>query len=341
MTILELSASPASPASLEALASRADAAGRSAPGRAAQAAALADLPDLCDLRLDALPERPIARASLARQALRFDDPGGFALACESGFFALRIPDALDLAPTDRLCANFFAPRTGDAGDTGNAYRGFRGLVLDDGYQGYFDRPHDQLESLFVSDTGWHAHLPADVGDTGRRMASIADDILRCVLRGVGVAADEMARVTGGAADGAGHHMLGFNHYRPEKAMRGSKFHRDGSWVTLLRSTEPGLVALIDGGLFAIRADSGYLIVNFGRIMEILTEGLAQPVRASIHGVTRTAGEGAGRTSYTMCNYSRIDADVYGYEAGRAMRRQTMREYVAQQAQRSYDDLNAL
>ncbi|GAB7536552.1 2OG-Fe(II) oxygenase family protein [Burkholderia sp. 3C] len=326
---------------LEHLDPQPDAACRSAPDRDAQAAVLGDLPDLCDLRLDALPERPMARASLVQQALRFDDPGGFGLACESGFFLLRIPEGLDLAPTDRLCANFFTPHAGDASDAGNAYRGFRSLVLDDGYQGYFDRPHDQLESLFVSDTGWHAHLPPEVAATGRRMASIADDILRCVLRGIGVSEGEMARVTGGAADGAGHHMLGFNHYRPEKAMRGSKFHRDGSWVTLLRSTEPGLVALIDGELFAIHADPGYLIVNFGRVMEVLTEGLARPVRASIHGVTRTAGEGAGRTSYTMCNYSRIDADVYGYEAGRAVRRQSMREYVAQQAQRSYDDLNAL
>ena len=95
-------------------------------------------------------------------------------------------------------------------------------------------------------------------------------------------------------------MFGFNHFRTSKPIRGSKFHRDSGWVTVLRSTEPGLIAYIDGQLRSINPLPGHLIINFGSSMEVLSEHLSRKVHANVHGVARTE-RASGRT-LLLCRF---------------------------------------
>ena len=133
-------------------------------------------------------------------------------------------------------------------------------------------------------------------------------------------------------------MLGFNHFRADKPKRGCKFHRDSGWVTVLRSTEPGLIAYIDGSLRSILPVPGHFIINFGSSIEVLSENLPQKVHANIHGVARTQRENlADRFSYVMFLDSHLGGDIYRYGSEGAQKVQSVAEFAAQEVSRTYDD----
>jgi hypothetical protein len=299
------------------------------------------LPDLALVRTALLAEYPMATARMVGDELVFDDDGGFKSAMNAGFFLMEIPGDLGLDGTDLLCAEFFKDRDGSATDP---YRGFREVEIPGYGQGYFDRPHDQLESFFVGHENWSSCLPLGVAAAGPEIARVATAVLKSVLREVAIPEPEWARLVGNVCDGGGHRLLGFNHFRPEKPMRGSRFHRDGSWVTVLRSTRPGLVSSVDGKVYAINPRPGYFIINFGSALEILTGDLPTPVKAHIHGVARSGpgnGSQEGRTSYAMCLYSDADANLYRYADGQAIFHQTVLDYFAENAARVYDAADGL
>jgi len=138
-------------------------------------------------------------------------------------------------------------------------------------------------------------------------------------------------------------MLAFNHFRSTKDTRGSKFHRDSGWVTVLRSTEPGLLALIDGELRSVDPVPGYFIVNFGSSLEVLTERLPAPVRANVHGVahTRRAPGTPDRTSYAIFLDSALGGTIHRWEDNTAHPVQSVAEFAEQEVNRTYDDTTDL
>lgn len=147
-----------------------------------------------------------------------------------------------------------------------------------------------------------------------------------------------AQLTGGLSEGGGHQLFAFNHFRSDKPTRGSKFHRDSGWVTVLRSIEPGLLAHIDGELHAVNPEPGYFIVNFGSSLEVLSEDMVQPVRANVHGVARTvrqAGQ-ADRYSYVVFLDSDLSGDIYRWAADGMQKVQSVAEFAVQEVARTYD-----
>jgi len=204
---------------------------------------------------------PIAmvRSRLEGSELVFEECDGFERALREGFFLLRIPHNTNLASGDCFVQHFFKPAV-----TGKLalYTGFKSRKIPGAYQGYFDRDHDQWENFYIERENWRV-LPPEVSELGGVMAGIGIKILRAVLRRLGIPEQEWPLITSGLSEGHGHQMLAFNHFRSDKGTRGSKFHRDSGWVTVLRSTEPGLLAYIDGQLRAINPSTGHFIVNFG------------------------------------------------------------------------------
>ena len=287
----------------------------------------------------AYPSFVMERATMADGALHFAESDGLRRALRAGFFLLEIPPSLDLTPTDALARHFHEAPQGDALDV---YRGFRNVSIQGDYQGYFDRPHDQWENLYLERANWSAHTPEGVAHVGVRLAELGIAVLRNVLTSLGIPARDFARVTAGLTEGGGHQMLGFNHFRADKPTRGCKFHRDSGWVTVLRSTEPGLLALIENELHTIDPVPGYFIINFGSSIEVLTEQLAMPVCASIHGVRRThrvLGVPA-RTSYVMFLDSALDGWIHRYEHGAPVPVQRVLDFATQEVARTYDDDDA-
>ncbi|WP_338635818.1 2OG-Fe(II) oxygenase family protein [Spirobacillus cienkowskii] len=134
-------------------------------------------------------------------------------------------------------------------------------------------------------------------------------------------------------------MLAFNHFRADKDTRGTKFHRDSGWVTVLRSTEPGLVALIDEQLYSINPKEDHFIINFGSSIEVLTQAMKTPVRANIHGVVQTVKkfQETNRTSYVVFLDSNLNGQIFRYESGNPITVQTVKEFAIQEVIRTYDD----
>jgi len=281
------------------------------------------------------PSFAMERADLAGDRLVFDHPQGFTKALSQGFFLIRIPDGVDLTAGDRFARHFFEPRRGDELDL---YRGFRDAVVPGDYQGYFDREHDQWENFYIEMAHWAGVLPAAVSRLGHQMTDLGIAVLRNILAHLGLPERDWATVTSGLSEKRGHQMLAFNHFRSHKPTRGSKFHRDSGWVTILRSDEPGLLGLVEGQLCAINPVPGYFIVNFGSSIEVLTERLPRPVRANVHGVARTqrAPGQADRTSYVVFLDSHLTGSIYRYEGGEPRPVQSVAEFAVQEVNRTYD-----
>ncbi|MGW2410329.1 2OG-Fe(II) oxygenase family protein [Streptomyces sp. NPDC001739] len=285
----------------------------------------------------AYPPVELERARVAGERLVFDRPDGFDRALAQGFFLVAIPEELDTTAGDHFAAHFHEHRRGD-GDPLDPFRGYRDTDVPGTYQGYFDREHDQWENFYIEQANW-ALLPDAVAQLGHQMTDLGVTVLHSVLAHLGLPERDWAEVTGGLTDYRGHHLLAFNHFRPEKAVRGSKFHRDSGWVTVLRSTDPGLLALIDGTLWAVNPEPGHFIVNFGSSLEVLTERLPRPVRANVHGVVSTerAPGQTHRTSYVTFLDSGLDSTVYRYEDGVPCPLQPHSEFAMQEVNRTYDD----
>ncbi|MEI5100704.1 hypothetical protein RB200_21980 [Streptomyces sp. PmtG] len=287
----------------------------------------------------AYPPIALERSRLDGDELVFERADGFDRALAQGFFLLRVPRDLDTAAGDRFATHFHED---PAGDDLDRYRGYRDLQAPGTYQGYFDRPHDQWENFYLERANW-ALLPREVAALGRRMTGLGVAVLRAVLRHLDVPRDLWAEVSGGLTDDRGHQMLAFNHFRSERAARGCKFHRDSGWVTVLRSVEPGLLALVDGELGAIDPEPGHFVVNFGSSLEVLTERLPRPVRANVHGVVSTERPPGrpDRFSYVTFLDSALDGTVYRLEGGVARPVQSVAEFAVQEVSRTYDDTGAL
>ncbi len=195
------------------------------------------------------PPIEMARSRLLESRLVFDHPDGFEQARRHGFFLLEVPARMDFCPGDLFVRNCFLPRAEGALST---YTGFKECQIPGAYQGYFDREHDQWENVYIERGNWSL-IPEAVAALGVQMAELGIGVLRAVLAELDIPRAEWARLTSGLSEGQGHQMFGFNHFRASKPIRGSKFHRDSGWVTVLRSTEPGLIAYIDGASTAAMA----------------------------------------------------------------------------------------
>lgn len=276
----------------------------------------------------------MAHAHFEGHTLKFDTVNGFDRALNNGFFLLTIPDCTPLSGGDRFVHHFFKQR---AGGKMSAYTGYRECILPGDYQGYFDREHDQWENFYIERNRWEI-LPAAVARTGKAMSIIGIDVLRATLGYLSIPEDKWDLLTGGLTADRGHQMLAFNHFRSDKCVRGSKFHRDSGWVTVLRSKDSGLLAYIDGELRAINPKPNCFIVNFGSSIEILTNRLPQPVRANIHGVVQTIPRSAERerVSYVVFLDSDLHGDIYQYREDTPMRLQSVRDFAMQEVSRTYD-----
>lgn len=277
------------------------------------------------------PPLTLERARISSGHLIFDATGGFSRGIAQGFFLLKMPPGMECDPADQFAQQFYLPISN-----------YRELEIPGPYQGYFDRPHDQWENFYIERLNWQL-LPPTVAMLGEQMASLGLSVLRNTFEYLKLPLLDWPFVTGGLTDGGGHQMLAFNHFRTLKNTRGCKFHRDSGWVTVLRSTEPGLYAWIDGQIRAINPLPGYFIINFGSSFEVLTERLGTSVRANIHGVAQLEPrfQGSERTSYTVFLDSGLDGNIYQYRQGHAVIVQSVADFAAQEVARTYDDTPTL
>jgi hypothetical protein len=282
-----------------------------------------------------IPEMHMHKCKLINEELIFEKPQHFYEVLKTGFFLLKIPSLINLEASDKFVNNFYKEKDGSIDD---GYKGFKNVKLIEDYQGYFDRPNDQWENFYIESLNWNKFLPKDVIAVGFNMAELGIKILKNIFKKILIPKSDWDKVSGGLTAHRGHQMLAFNHFRPEKKMRGTKLHRDSGWITILRSLEPGLIALVDNKLYAVNPTPGYFTVNFGSTIEVLTENLTVPVRANIHGVVKTLKKNNnGRTSYVIFLDSDLSDCVYRYKNWVPIPIQTMKEFSIQEVSRTYNN----
>jgi hypothetical protein len=272
----------------------------------------------------------MSTARLDGEVLVFTDDDQWNKVFRDGFFLLQTPEEIDLSPGDDFVREFYCPKNHGGVD-------YRDVKFNEQYQGYFDRPFDQWENFYVERANWGS-IPKRVSHLGSELADLGIIVLKNVLRRLDIPECHWGAITGGLTAGGGHRMLAFNHFRSEKTARGCKMHRDSGWVTVLRSYEPGLLALIDGQLRAINPRDGYLIINFGSSIEVLTNALDTSVNANVHGVAQTVGRepGADRHSFTMFLDSSLDGTIYQMNGHTPQAIQSVAAFAEQEVARTYD-----
>eukprot|EP01068_Selenidium_serpulae_P001856 Selendium_serpulae@DN1997_c0_g1_i2.p1 len=240
----------------------------------------------------------------ASDNLIFDNSAtGMRRSFEIGAFYLRIPPTCDVADGDLFANHFFEDVKDEHLDAThnpnemnsvqlNKYRGFKQVKRSTKYFGYSDYEDQQWEQFSLEQSEWEDMYPKSICELGFAMRDAGVAVLRNVLAFLSVPPTDWARATGGLTEKRGNHMLSFNHYRSEKNCRGLSFHRDSTWVTLLRATSPGLLGVFGEApqceeVRAIPVLANHLVVNFGSTIQLFTKLMTTPVRAFRHGVTRS------------------------------------------------------
>ena len=250
-------------------------------------------------------------AELRGEVLDFGTEGAREKAFADGFFFVKQPSQLDLGAGDTFAKNFFLD--GGSGPL-SAYRGFAQLTPDvlAPRQGYHVREEDQVEQFFLESEHWGERFPPALQRQAASMRDFGVAVLRGVLSCLDIPEPLWDRACGGCLSNRGTYHLTFNHFRPEIEKRGLNVHKDSGWVTILRSTEPGLEVLVGDRWCGIEPKPGYFIVNFGCAMEILTRRTRVPVSAVAHRVHRQHKDPArthNRFSYALFIDNSLDQEV--------------------------------
>ncbi|MGK7904123.1 MAG: 2OG-Fe(II) oxygenase family protein [Hormoscilla sp.] len=272
------------------------------------------------------PSFKMERARMEGDRLLFDHPDGMMRALGTGVFSLEIPSEFHIAAGDLIARHYFEEPLGDDLD---AYRGFRNITRDIEYFGYKDYEDVQWEQFSIERAEWDALYPDNVARLGEQMLDLGIGVVHNVLEYLGIKKSDWENVTSGLSEKRGNHMLSFNHYRSEKNCRGFSFHKDTTWVSVVRSTEPGLVGVIGEKIFSLNPVPGHFTINFGSTIEFLTEQMVTPVHALRHGVVRTqrSADREDRTSYVLFLDSNLGGLIYRYENGEAKPIQPVKEFL--------------
>lgn len=185
----------------------------------------------------------------------------------------------------------------------------------------FHRRINQIEQFLLERRFWADAYPPEITALGEALTGLSRLVLRSVLAHVGIPEHHWRQATGGCSQSAGSYHLTFNHYRPAHEDIGLSSHKDDGFLTILRTTSPGLEISRDQHWETVPAEPGFFIVNFGLSMEILTAKSLAPVAAIMHRVARQQNDRSsfGHFSSSGCLPGE-DEGVYRYEHGAGLER---------------------
>lgn len=265
----------------------------------------------------AAAEASLEHALLEGGELAFASPAARLRALADGIFLLRVPPGFELAAGDAFAHQFFegpsAHPYGRFRDLGPAH--FRDPLLG------FHRRVNQIEQFLLERRFWRSHYPPEIAALGEVLTELSHQILRAVLAHVQIPEHEWQRATGGCADRGGSYHLTFNHYRPEHEGCGLSSHKDDGFLTILRTTAPGLEVNRRSCWERVPVDPKCFVVNFGLSMEILTAALPTPVGAIMHRVSHQTQDRSSFGHFTSSQCAPCsDKGIYRYRAGRGLER---------------------
>jgi hypothetical protein len=264
----------------------------------------------------ACPEAELEVAVSKDGALAFAGPGAAHRALSDGVFLLRVPRRLDLSAGDEFAGNFYqGPSQGPYG----RFRDIRADDLGDPLLGFHQRVN-QIEQFLLERRLWTQIFPVPIIRLGEELTALSRQIIEFVLDYAGITRTDWLQGTGGCSRGLGSYHLTFNHYRPALPEIGLNSHKDDGFVTILRTTKPGLEVNRQDTWESIPVAPEYFVVNFGLATQILTARSGNPVSAIMHRVTHQKDH---RSSFGHFSSSRCepgdDQGIYQFVQGAGLR----------------------
>ncbi|MBA6440732.1 2OG-Fe(II) oxygenase family protein [Streptomyces sp. GMR22] len=230
---------------------------------------------------------------------------------------MEIPAEIDVSAGDTFARQFYR------GPSTAPYGRFRTIGSDhfgDPLLGFHQRIN-QIEQFLLERRFWATDYPPEIAELGEALTRLSQQVLCSVLHHVGIPEEDWARATGGCSQSAGSYHLTFNHYRPAHEDIGLSSHKDDGFLTVLRTTSPGLEVARGDHWEVVPADPDCFVINFGLAMEILTSGSDTPVAAIMHRVARQRED---RSSYGHFSSSGClpgqDQGIYRYAQGTGLER---------------------
>lgn len=264
-----------------------------------------------------LGEAQLEKARISSGELCFMDSSAQDRAFSDGVFLLEIPAEVDVSAGDAFAQQFYC------GPSTVPYGRFRTIGSDrfgDPLLGFHQRIN-QIEQFLLERRFWGTDYPPEIAALGEVLTRISQQVLCSVLAHVGISEQDWARATGGCSQSGGSYHLTFNHYRPAHEEIGLSSHKDDGFLTILRTTAPGLEVARGDHWEVVPVDPDCFIINFGLAMELLTANSGTPVAAIMH---RVAHQQHDRSSYGHFSSSGClpgeDQGIYRYVQGVGLER---------------------
>ena len=232
-----------------------------------------------------------------------------------GVFLLKIPTELDVGAADQFANQFYR---GDASEYGH-FKSITACQFGDGLLGFHERV-DQIEQFLLERRFWASHYPAEVADTGEKMTALSRQILCAALDYAGIPARVWTQATGNCSHGGGAYHLTFNHYRAQLAKVGLSSHKDDGFLTILRTTQPGLEVNRSDSWERVPCAPDKFVINFGLSMEWLTARCNSPVAAILHRVARQTKDRSSFGHFSSSNFLPRDRGIFNYCPVRGLQR---------------------
>ena len=273
----------------------------------------------------------LARSEICRDRLVFQDETGINKALSDGFFLVKIPAKIDVAPGIKLSQNFF--KESDSGPD-SVYKGFKEIDSI-----YFDREHFQTEHILADRVARENYFPGEVNSLADQMNDVAITILKNILDYIKLPKEHWSLVTGGCVDNNGTHWFACSHYRSEIDKQGCATHQDTGFVTILYIDQPGLEAKIGSKWIKIDPTPGYFVVNFGRSFEILTEKMNTQVKSILHRVSKTHKINGVSDRISMASFTNLPnhLNLYQYHQNSPEIYQSVQDFLTEFNKTTWDD----
>ena len=254
-------------------------------------------------------------ASIAGGLLSFASDQDRRQAFADGVFLLQIPAGLDVRAADQFANEFYR---GDASEYGH-FKSITARQFGDRLLGFHERA-DQIEQFLLERRFWASHYPPEIAGLGEKMTALSRLILCAALDYAGIPATVWTRATGSCAHGRGAYHLTFNHYRAQLAEAGLSSHKDDGFLTILRTTQPGLEVNRLDRWEKVASAADTFVINFGLSMEWLTAHCSFPVAAILHRVVRQTEDRTSFGHFSSSNFISRDQGIFNYCPVRGLQR---------------------
>lgn len=232
-----------------------------------------------------------------------------------GVFLLTIPAELDITAADQFASEFYR---GDASPYGH-FKNIRANQFDDELLGFHQRV-DQIEQFLLERRFWSRYYPTEITRIAEKMTELSRLILGAALDYAGIPKHLWPQATGCCSQGAGAYHLTFNHYRAQLPEAGLSSHKDDGFLTILRTTQPGLEVNRLDRWESVKCAPDTFVINFGLSMEWLTAHCDSPVAAILHRVTHQAQDRISFGHFSSSNFIPHDHGIFSYYPTRGLER---------------------